>query len=125
MCKDCDSHNDTQDKDTPNARTERTQKATTGSGIHGDSSHWEENGVDYTADPLPHLKDNYSDLAQTARQEAGLTEEELAIDLNISTTDVIAIETGRAIQAGISGTTISHLETHLDVELRDKTDTPS
>jgi ribosome-binding protein aMBF1 (putative translation factor) len=82
----------------------------------GDSKRWEE-GADYEDDPLPYLVRGYGDALEAARQEAGLTTDELAGEIGVNEADIIAIEQGRATQAGIGGSLIDALEERLNVEL--------
>lgn len=83
----------------------------------GDSEHWEREGTNYDDDPLPYLVSDYGSVLEAARQEAGRTREELADDLGVPESDLLAIEQGRATQAGIGGGLIEALEERLDVEL--------
>ncbi|MFC4543494.1 multiprotein-bridging factor 1 family protein [Halosolutus amylolyticus] len=83
----------------------------------GDSKHWEKEGTNYDDDPLPYLVPDYGDLLVEARREAGLQREELADELDAREKDVLAIEQGRATQAGVGGGLIEALEDRLDVEL--------
>lgn len=82
-----------------------------------DTSHWEEEGANYDDDQLPYLVSDYGELLTEARQDAGLRLEELAEALDVDEADLLAIEQGRATQAGVGGTVIGKLEARLDVEL--------
>lgn len=84
----------------------------------GDPSHWED-GADYDDDQLPYLVSDYGRRVTEARQDAGLQRGELADDLGIDEAEILAVEQGRATQAGIGGSVISVLEKRLDVELAD------
>ncbi|MFB6070456.1 MAG: multiprotein-bridging factor 1 family protein [Halanaeroarchaeum sp.] len=86
----------------------------------GDSSHWEEHGTNYERDQLPYLVNDYGERLVLARQDAGLQREELADELGIDENDVLAVEQGRATQAGVGGSVIAALEDFLDVELADE-----
>lgn len=86
----------------------------------GDSSHWEEEGTDYEEDRLPYLVDGYGALVVEARQDAGLQREELADELGVRESDLLAVEQGRAAKAGIGGSVIAALEERLDVELSEQ-----
>ncbi|MFB6090699.1 MAG: multiprotein-bridging factor 1 family protein [Halobellus sp.] len=86
----------------------------------GDSSHWEESGTDYEGDRLPYLVSGYGERVEAARQEAGLTTEELAAELDADEADVVAVEQGRATRAGVGGSLVRALEERLDVELVDE-----
>ncbi|WP_265108015.1 helix-turn-helix domain-containing protein [Halosolutus halophilus] len=83
----------------------------------GDSQHWEKEGTNYDDDPLPYLVSDYGEVLVEARREAGLQREELADELGAREKDVLAIEQGRATQAGVGGGLIDALEDRLDVEL--------
>lgn len=86
----------------------------------GDSSHWEEEGTDYEEDRLPYLLPSYGEVALEARQEAGLTAEELAEELDVDEDDLLAIEQGRAATADVGGSVVRALEDRLDVQLVDE-----
>ncbi|WP_435333184.1 helix-turn-helix domain-containing protein [Haloarchaeobius sp. TZWWS8] len=83
----------------------------------GDSKRWEEEGTNYDDDPLPYLVKDYGKKVTAKRQEEGLQREELADALGVDEADIIAIEQGRATQAGIGGGLIAALEDRLDIEL--------
>jgi ribosome-binding protein aMBF1 (putative translation factor) len=83
----------------------------------GDSEHWEKEGTNYDDDPLPYLVSGYGSVLEEARQEAGYKREELAEVLDVPETDLLAIEQGRATQAGVGGGLIKALEDELDVTL--------
>jgi len=83
----------------------------------GDSEHWEKEGTNYDDDPLPYLVSDYGDVLVEARREAGLQREELADELGAREQDLLAIEQGRATQAGVGGGLIDVLEERLDVQL--------
>ncbi|WP_254764322.1 helix-turn-helix domain-containing protein [Natrinema marinum] len=83
----------------------------------GDSEHWESEGTNYDDDPLPYLVSNYGETLVEARREAGLQREELAEELGAPETDILAVEQGRATQAGVGGGLIAALEDRLDVTL--------
>ena len=82
----------------------------------GDPSHWED-GADYDDDQLPYLVSDYGRRLTEARQDAGLQREELADDLGLDEADILAVEQGRATQAGIGGSVITALEDRLDIQL--------
>ena len=86
----------------------------------GDSKHWETEGTNYEKDRLPYLVSDYGDVVANARQEAGLTVEELAAELDAEESDVDAVEQGRATRAGVGGSLIRALEQRLDVTLVDE-----
>ncbi|GGN15867.1 helix-turn-helix domain-containing protein [Halarchaeum nitratireducens] len=83
----------------------------------GDSSHWEEHGTNYERDRLPYLVSGYGERVEAARQEEGLQLAELAEELDVDENDLLAIEQGRATQAGVGGSVVRALEERLDVTL--------
>ncbi len=83
----------------------------------GDPTHWEREGTDYEDDPLPYLVSGYGDVAEQARQDAGIQTDELAADLDVPEDRIVAIEQGRAARAGIPGSVVRALEERLDVRL--------
>ncbi|OAQ52568.1 transcriptional regulator [Natrinema mahii] len=83
----------------------------------GDSEHWESEGTNYDDDPLPYLVSDYGEALVEARREAGLQREELAEELGAPEKDILAVEQGRATQAGVGGGLIEALEERLDVTL--------
>ena len=89
--------------------------------VGGDSSHWEEHGTNYEKDRLPYLVKDYGKRVVDARQEAGLQREELAEELGVDESDLLAVEQGRATRAGVGGSIIAVLEERLDVELSEET----
>jgi ribosome-binding protein aMBF1 (putative translation factor) len=86
----------------------------------GDASHWED-GADYEGDQLPYLVKNYGARVTEARQEKGLQTEELAEELDLPESDILAVEQGRATQASVGGSTIAAIESFLDIELAEST----
>ncbi len=86
----------------------------------GDSKHWEEEGTNYEKDRLPYLVSDYGDRVATARQEAGLTLEELSAELGVEESDLLAVEQGRATRAGVGGSVVGKLEDRLGIELADE-----
>jgi len=86
----------------------------------GNTKHWEREGTDYEEDRLPYLVSGYGDAVETARQDAGLTVEELAADLDADADDVLALEQGRATRAGVGGTLVRAVEERLGVDLVDE-----
>ena len=79
-----------------------------------------EEGTDYEDDPLPYLVSDYDAALEAARQEAGLRADELAAELDVEETDIIAVEQGRAARANVGGSVIEALEERLDVELAEE-----
>ncbi|EMA64406.1 helix-turn-helix domain-containing protein [Halorubrum kocurii] len=86
----------------------------------GDSKHWEEGGTNYESDRLPYLVSGYGDDVAAARQDAGLTVEELAAELEVDEDDLFAVEDGRAATAGVGGSVVRALEERLDVDIVDE-----
>lgn len=89
--------------------------------VGGDSSHWEEHGTNYEKDRLPYLVKDYGKRVVDARQEAGLQREELADELDVDESDLLAVEQGRATRAGVGGSIIAALEERLDIDLTEET----
>ncbi|MFT4921618.1 MAG: ribosome-binding protein aMBF1 (putative translation factor) [Haloarculaceae archaeon] len=122
VCADCAQHDDTgktsQDDDEDRDRRKRAAQNT--ARMHdagkGDASHWE-SGADYDDDPLPYLVDSYGERLTEARQDAGLQLDELAEELDLAESDLLALEQGRATQAGVGGSIVGKVEEFLDVEL--------
>ena len=86
----------------------------------GDSKHWEKEGTNYEKDRLPYLVSDYGDRLADARQDAGLTLEDLSAELGVEESDLLAVEQGRATRAGVGGSVIGKLEERLGVELADE-----
>ncbi|AEH38737.1 transcription factor of MBF1-like protein [Halopiger xanaduensis SH-6] len=141
VCPDCAPHDDTQahsrsrdqgrggsgsgsdsssgdTSDEPSRKQKAAQNVAKANPVwDGDSEHWEKEGTNYDDDPLPYLVSDYGKTVVEARQEAGLQREELAEDLGVPERDLLAVEQGRATQAGLGGGLISALEDRLDVTL--------
>ena len=133
VCPDCASHGDgggpssgtgggsgaNTGRDSPGRRAAKnTARAL--DAASGDSRHWEEEGTNYDRDQLPYLVRDYGERVVRARQDAGLQREELADELGIDENDLLAVEQGRATQAGVGGSVIAALEDRLEVELADE-----
>lgn len=127
VCADCAQHRDdaspaSDSTDDSDERDRKRRAAQNTARIHdtqrGDSSHWE-SGADYDDDQLPYLVSDYGRRVTDARQDAGLQREELATDLGIDESDILAVEQGRATKAGVGGSVIAALEDRLDVEIAD------
>jgi len=86
----------------------------------GDSSHWEQEGTNYERDRLPYLVTDYDERVETARQDAGLTVDELAETLDIDAETYLAVEQGRAARAGVGGSVVREIESELGIELVDE-----
>jgi ribosome-binding protein aMBF1 (putative translation factor) len=109
-----DTGSDEQDRKRRAAKnTAKIQDANT-----ADASHWED-GADYDGDQLPYLVSDYGSRVTEARQSKGLQTDELADELELPESDVLAVEQGRATQANVGGSTIAALESFLDIELAD------
>lgn len=128
VCPDCAPYDDTahkdekgsgsRDEDEPSREQRAAQNAANTSPVFdGDSERWEEEGADYDDDPLPYLVSGYGERLEEARQDAGLQREELAGELGARESDILAIEQGRATQAGVGGALIEALEERLNVAL--------
>ncbi len=128
VCPDCAPYDDTahkdekgsesRDEDEPSRERRAAQNAANATPVFdGDSEHWEEEGADYDDDPLPYLVSGYGERLEEARQEAGLQREELAGELGARESDILAIEQGRATQAGVGGALIEAVEERLNVSL--------
>ncbi len=126
VCSDCAQHGDTTrstddgGSDERDGESRKKRAARNTARMHdaasGDSTHWE-SGADYDDDQLPYLVTNYDARLTEARQDAGLQLGELAEDLDLDERAILAIEQGRATQAGVGGSVIEALEDRLDVEL--------
>ncbi|MFB6094053.1 MAG: transcriptional regulator [Halanaeroarchaeum sp.] len=131
VCPDCASHDEggTQSEGSgrdggegrdPSGKRAAQHAARALDATRGDSQHWEEEGTNYESDRLPYLVRDYGERVVRARQEAGLQREELAEEIGIDENDLLAVEQGRATQAGVGGSVIAALEERLDVELADE-----
>lgn len=86
----------------------------------GDADHWVKEGTDYEEDRLPYLVSGYGGVVTQARQDQGLTAEELAAEVEADEDAILAIEEGRATRAGVGGSLVRRLEERLDVALVDE-----
>ena len=134
VCRDCEPHGSnrkqsekkrdresSRDDDEPSRKKRAAQQAAKMYDAgKGDSSHWEKEGTDYESDRLPYLVSDYGDLAERARQDAGLRIEELAAELDVDENDLLAIEQGRAARANVGGSVVRAVEERLDIELVDE-----
>jgi ribosome-binding protein aMBF1 (putative translation factor) len=126
VCSDCAQHGDTTrtsddgGSDERDGESRKKRAARNTARMHdaasGDSTHWE-SGADYDDDQLPYLVTNYGKRLTEARQEAGLQLGELADELDLDEAQLLAIEQGRATQAGVGGSVVEAVEEFLDVEL--------
>lgn len=131
VCRSCAPHDDSgtrsgrtgsdrQDEGVDRGKRAARNAARLGDELRGDPTHWEEHGTNYDDDPLPYLVSGYDDRVRAARREAGLSREELATELDVDESAVLAVEQGRAARAGIGGGLISALEDHLGVALAER-----
>ncbi|WP_227131286.1 helix-turn-helix domain-containing protein [Halorubellus salinus] len=138
VCASCAPHDDTETKRSSNDRSGSGAGSGSGGGDRdrkrravqntakandvwdSDSKHWEEGGTNYDDDQLPYLHSDYGKTVTEARQERGLQREEFAEELGATEADIIAIEQGRATQAGIGGGLIAAIEDYLDVEISEQ-----
>jgi ribosome-binding protein aMBF1 (putative translation factor) len=130
VCASCAPHDDTESKRSSNdsgsdseadRKRRAVQNAAKASDVwSSDSGHWEEEGANYDDDQLPYLRKDYGKTVTEARQERGLQRGEFADELGVSEADIIAIEQGRATQAGIGGGLIAAVEDYLDVEISEQ-----
>jgi ribosome-binding protein aMBF1 (putative translation factor) len=131
VCSDCAPHGDTQrqgsnqdSSDDGGERNRRKRAAQRTAKLYdkakGDSKRWEEGGTNYEKDRLPYLVSGYGDVVESARRDAGLTAEELAEELGVEESDVLAVEQGRATRADVGGSVVRALEERLGVTLVDE-----
>jgi ribosome-binding protein aMBF1 (putative translation factor) len=123
LCSDCiETHgeggNGPEDEsdDTDRNRRAAQNAAKIQDATKSDSSHWED-GADYDTDQLPYLVNEYGKRVTQARQERGLQTDELAGELDLAESDVLAVEQERATQASVGGSVILAIEEFLDIEL--------
>jgi len=125
VCSDCAQHDDSVKQSADSSQDENRKKraakntARMHDSVQPDSSHWE-SGADYDDDQLPYLVSDYGEQVTSARQEAGYQLEELANELNVTENDLLALEQGRAVQAGIGGSVVAAVEEYLDITLTDE-----
>jgi ribosome-binding protein aMBF1 (putative translation factor) len=131
VCAECARHRDdaapaasgSADSDGSTHDTDRKRRAAQNAAkMHdaaaGDADHWE-NGAGYDDDQLPYLVSDYDRRVVDARQGAGLQRSELATELGVDEAALLAVEQGRANQAGVGGSLIAAIEDRLDVSLSD------
>ncbi len=121
VCSECAQHDDNtpgggSDREDNRKKRAAQNTAKMHDATKADSSHWE-SGADYDDDQLPYLVSEYGDRLTSARQDAGYQLEELAEELGITDSDVLALEQGRATQAGVGGSVVAKLEEFLDIQL--------
>ncbi|MFC7072921.1 multiprotein-bridging factor 1 family protein [Halovenus rubra] len=122
VCGNCAQHDDNTatENDGDDQRNRSKEAAQNMAKMHDaakqDSSHWE-SGADYDDDQLPYLISDYDEVITSARQEAGYQLEELAGELGVDDGDVLALEQGRATQAGVGGSVVAAIEKFLDLNL--------
>lgn len=132
VCRDCAPHDDRgpaessektgggTDRENPGRRAAQ-QAAKFADARKGDPDYWLEHGTDYERDQLPYLVPGYGEAVERARQEAGLTIEELAEDIGVTLEDVEAVEQNRASRAGVGGSVIHAIEERFDIDLVEET----
>ena len=126
VCSDCAQHDDTAKRDQQSSdRNEQDRKRTAAQNTarvfdatRTDSTHWE-SGADYDDDQLPYLISDYDEVVTEARQGAGYQLGELADELDIDEGELLALEQGRAIQAGLGGSVVAAVEEFLGISLVD------
>ncbi|MEF8812469.1 MAG: multiprotein-bridging factor 1 family protein [Halovenus sp.] len=122
VCSDCIQHDD-QTEGRNDGRDRKRRAAQNTARVHdatkGDASHWED-GADYDDDQLPYLVSEYDERVTDARQAAGYQLDELAEDLGIDESDLLALEQGRAAQAGVAGSVVAAVEDGLELEIVDE-----
>jgi len=126
VCADCSQHGESgttgsssgsrDDQDVNRKKRAAQNAARMHDAQQGDSAHWED-GANYDEDQLPYLVSEYGKIVTEARQEQGLQTQELADEIGVDESDVLAVEQGRATQAGVGGSVIVALEDSLDIEL--------
>ena len=136
VCPDCAPHDDnlksdsggdesssqgTDDEGPENRKKRAAQRqAEVYDAAKGDSTHWEEEGTNYEGDRLPYLVPNYGERVTTAREDSGFSISELAAEIEVSESDLTAVEDGRATRTDVGGSVIRALEDELDIELADE-----
>jgi ribosome-binding protein aMBF1 (putative translation factor) len=123
VCPSCRPHDDTSsgaDDERSSGREIARNAARAKDVWAGDSSRWEREGTDYDDDPLPYLVSGYGERVEEARQDAGYQLAELAAALDVSESDLLAVEQGRAARGGVGGSVIEAIQDHLDVELAEE-----
>ena len=126
VCSDCAQHDDSTTDEGGSDRDEQRRKRTAAQNTarvfdaaRGDSEHWE-SGADYDDDQLPYLVSDYDERLTEARQAAGYQLGELAGELGIDESDLLALEQGRAVQAGVGGSVVHAAEAFLDISLAEE-----
>ncbi len=77
-------------------------------------------GAEYEGDPLPYLVRGYGDRVANARAAVDFGTADLANELDVSEQKIIAIEAGRATDAGVGGSLIEAIESTLDISLTEE-----
>ncbi len=125
VCADCVEHDDTGTNDsTGTSDRDRAERAARNTAkVHdaaaADPEYWED-GADYDDDQLPYLVPDYADRLTEARQDAGYQLAELSEEVDVDEADLLALEQGRATQAGVGGSTVGALEQFLGADLVDE-----
>lgn len=125
VCESCSPHDEsTQTTDSESStKSESTDAIMKATDDHAslwdrDTRSLEQNGPKYTDDRLPHLISDYGEQIKDARITAGLTETELADELDIEEMTIITLEQGSAVEENIGGSVIRKLEEKFDIVLR-------
>ncbi|MFD1634359.1 helix-turn-helix domain-containing protein [Haloplanus ruber] len=109
------------DADEPNRRKRAAQNtARVYDAARSNTKRWEEEGTDYESDRLPYLVSDYGERIEAARQDAGLTVEEVADELDVDEADVHALEEGRATSAGVGGSLVRAVEERFGIDIVDE-----
>ena len=132
VCQSCAPHDDRGPKSQGNKQSSQQQRtenpgrraaqhaAKFADAQKGDPDYWLEHGTDYEEDRLPYLVSGYGNRVERARQESGLTIDELAEALDIPVKQIEAVEQNRASRAGVGGSTIRALESEFNIALVDE-----
>lgn len=139
VCSECRRHEE-QDAPSPSPSSREKPSGSPGSNVeksfthpqerqeessplwNSDTSHWEEGGANYDADPLPYLISGYGERVREARVAQGLTMEELARAVGITEKELFAVEQGNAATMGVGGSVIGALEDFLEIELAEESE---
>jgi ribosome-binding protein aMBF1 (putative translation factor) len=130
VCSDCEPMGANRNKDRKKReqqegtrdgeRTNRKKRAAQNTAKLMDSNEpdtdWVE-GAEYDDDSLPYLVSGYGSVVTEARRDAGLTTEELAAEIDVEESDLLAVEEGRATRADVGGSVIAKLEDRFGIEL--------
>lgn len=126
VCKECypqeNGGQNSQDETTES--TNRTKDVINRTTVNAENalpdSSWAVEGVGYDSEPLPYLVSDYGDIVEEAREEQGLTQEELAEEINVGLDIIRVIEQGQAASRDVGGDIIENLEEVLGVQLEEE-----